>query len=762
MHKFYLTLLFIGASISSAMANKISEMEALALAEEFETSINKTVTRSSNGELTASRYDENVYIINNSMGGWMLVSADDRLPRMILGYSTTGNLDPSVLSSSMANIIEGYSYGISSLGDNGTPLGATTRASGNAAPLLGDMLWHQSHPFNALYPYIEMYQSNANAGCVQIAQGMIMNYYKYPKQGRGSNSFVDDGKTYSMDFSKSIYQWDLMKSVYNGDDSKESVEAVSKLIYDIAIANKANFSMLSAASMNIQGIIDFFDYDRSIFAVNSTQCSRQYFEDMLRKSIDEGTPVYIEGHNDMQGGHAFVCDGYDDKGYFHYNLGGETGYFLSNATGYDADQQAYYNIKPNNGGEPRIWAGSSKELYWNSGNNITCEVRASVQVDSKGNSDVAVALEDSNGKISYFIQTHFNSLLFDVKTINFNDKVPDGDYKLYPVYRINNGEWEKICFPEKATDHLLLSVKNGVKSYTNTSTGGPMDSSTVLIEGIYYKFRNEEAVVTSRNTLYNSYSGDVTIPDFITYEGVTYPVTAIDNYAFRDSKLGKVYIGENITSIGYGAFFDTEVGKIEYAKEENITDLGSRAFYNCVIDYLRIPAGVTYLGDLTTSGSCKILDLPSSVNYMNIWAISSEVNKMTDMWVYWTSPTELPDYGYDPVNNYGPLFGDFSKVTLHVPEGCINMYKTDKIWGVFGAYNDSMAGIDSIVDDISEIKVSVTQDGILLNSLPAGETAFVYDQQGMLIGKGKAGDTIYANKGLVIIKAGKTVRKIIL
>ena len=38
--------------------------------------------------------------------------------------------------------------------------------------------------------------------------------------------------------------------------------------------------------------------------------------------LDEHIPLYYSGQDDdMQGGHAFVCDGYDENDYFHYNWG---------------------------------------------------------------------------------------------------------------------------------------------------------------------------------------------------------------------------------------------------------------------------------------------------------------------------------------------------------------------------------------------------------------------------------------------------------
>ena len=51
--------------------------------------------------------------------------------------------------------------------------------------------------------------------------------------------------------------------------------------------------------------------------------SNEEWVQMLKDGgLDEGIPLYYSGQDDnFQGGHAFVCDGYDENDYFHYNWG---------------------------------------------------------------------------------------------------------------------------------------------------------------------------------------------------------------------------------------------------------------------------------------------------------------------------------------------------------------------------------------------------------------------------------------------------------
>ena len=78
----------------------------------------------------------------------------------------------------------------------------------------------------------------------------------------------------------------------------------------------------------------------------------------------------------------------------------------------------------------------------------------------------------------------------------------------------------------------------------------------VEIDGIYYNVvkKSKQAGVTSGS---NKYTGEVTIPDSIVYQGATYSVTSIGNYAFSGcSGLTSIAIPNSVTSIGQDAFYN--------------------------------------------------------------------------------------------------------------------------------------------------------------------------------------------------------------
>ena len=108
------------------------------------------------------------------------------------------------------------------------------------------------------------------------------------------------------------------------------------------------------------------------------------------------------------------------------------------------------------------------------------------------------------------------------------------------------------------------------------------------INGIYYnklKDKTNEVEVTFRGSYYNSYSdeysGSVTIPKTVTYNGTTYSVTSIGSDTFYScSGLTSVTISNSVTSIGSYAFRSCS-SLTSITIPNNVTSIGSNAFSGC-------------------------------------------------------------------------------------------------------------------------------------------------------------------------------------
>ena len=106
------------------------------------------------------------------------------------------------------------------------------------------------------------------------------------------------------------------------------------------------------------------------------------------------------------------------------------------------------------------------------------------------------------------------------------------------------------------------------------------------VDGIYYKILNgSEVEVTYRGSYdysySNEYSGSVTIPSSVTYNGTTYSVTSIGNSAFYYCHgLTSVTIGNSVTSIGEMAFRGCS-GLTSITIPNSVTSIGNSAFSYC-------------------------------------------------------------------------------------------------------------------------------------------------------------------------------------
>ena len=117
------------------------------------------------------------------------------------------------------------------------------------------------------------------------------------------------------------------------------------------------------------------------------------------------------------------------------------------------------------------------------------------------------------------------------------------------------------------------------------------------VDGIYYNITSKtylEVEVTYGT--YANYSGDVVIPDTVNYDGSTYNVTSIGDYAFEDCQdLTSVEIPNSVTSIGDYAFVFTNLTSVDIPN--SVTSIGYWAFFWCEgLKSVEIPNSVINIG----------------------------------------------------------------------------------------------------------------------------------------------------------------------
>ena len=105
------------------------------------------------------------------------------------------------------------------------------------------------------------------------------------------------------------------------------------------------------------------------------------------------------------------------------------------------------------------------------------------------------------------------------------------------------------------------------------------------VGGIYYNINGDEAIVTykgaSPSSTFYEYVGNVTIPETVTWEGTTYPVTAIGEGAFNNcTELTGITIPNSIIDIRENAFAGcNRLTSVEIPN--SVTAIGTSAFDRC-------------------------------------------------------------------------------------------------------------------------------------------------------------------------------------
>ena len=550
------------------------------------------------------------YTFNASDGaGFVIVSGDDRLPA-VLGYADEGSLpSDEQMPANLKAWLQGYSDQLAWLDshrqEGGTPLAASATEGWKAiAPLL-TTTWDQSAPYNLRCPLYtvknpgtgESVTGHSATGCVATAMAQLMYYHRWPAQTtRKIEGYTTE--YYKLEVSGwdagITLEWDKMTPAYDNNSSAASQDAVATLLSCCGAAVGMEYGPSSGANdgQAARALRRYFGYDEGLRFMYRNDYSTDEWEKTVYNELASSRPVFYGGQS-TGGGHAFVCDGYDQDGYFHINWGWGghyNGYFLlslvnptaggtgSSTTmdGYTIDQDMIIGLQPPTGDtvEPESLRLSATSLAVTSSpeiNRLTGLLGFSLGVANNLTDnydfDVAVGLFDATGQqvgtvwqgaVGTIKAGHFMKLESMTEYGAFSS-LADGVYQLKLLSRPmgSSGDWLECLASEQ---HYLSAVVSGnqvvigspAKQLTLTAIRLEGSGLTSDIQTIVATIKNESEVAF-RDVIYTY------IDDELVMVGVDIEAGATEDVyiTFRPSTVGqktvRLYADEHqVQKIGEG------------------------------------------------------------------------------------------------------------------------------------------------------------------------------------------------------------------
>lgn len=492
----------------------------------------------------------NYFYVFNAEQGFIIISGDDNV-YPILGYSDEGVFDPNNMPPSVAKWLEGYKdqirYAIESELQATDEIKAewehlknrnnenyTSRTVTGVSPLIRTK-WDQDPYFNTLCPYDRQYSKRTVSGCVATAMAQVMKFWNYPTSGSGFHSYNHSKYgTLSANFGNTTYQWSSMPNVVSSTNT-----AVATLMYHCGVSVDMNYNVSSqggsgAQTLDVVGALKtYFGYSASVAGKYRSNYSDSQWKNLLKGELDAGRPIQYAGTG-SGGGHSFVCDGYDNNGYFHFNWGwggSSDGYFSVNALnpgslgtgggtgGFNSNQRVIIGIKPPSGAEtynlklydkvstspssiPYGQAFSVSTNIWNDGSN-------------KFSGDYCAAIFDAQSNFIDYVEIKTDMSLgagnIYKNGITFSNSglltMLPGTYNIGIYYKPTGGNWISVAESGSYSNFIKMTVYY----YNDIEVNSAMvvtPTATDLING-----QSASVNVNIKNdgdyTFYGTYSADL-------------------------------------------------------------------------------------------------------------------------------------------------------------------------------------------------------------------------------------------------------------
>ena len=512
MKKRFTLFLLLCIAVTTTLAESINERQARDIATQFMLthampSFNlKMAHKAPLGGATTQNADAAFYVFNGASGGYVIVAGDNRAPA-VLGYSDKGTFDWEEIPEAMQELLEGYAAQMKVLAASDVKMAAHLTSRAPIAPLVS-ALFSQNAPFYVQLPFIS--GKHPPVGCVATALAQVLYYWKYPATTTREipEYTTKDLGIFMPALPVTTFNWSAMQDTYLYSDSLSAAgQAVAQLSLYCAQSVKMNFKKNSSAANTrdiTTAIVNYFGYKSSVRYLQRKYYPTQEWENMIYNELAARRPVIYRG-NKEEGGHAFVCDGYDGQGMFHINWGwngSSNGYFLlsilnpdSQGTGgadgtygYIQDQAMVYGIEPGTiapSSDPEVTVRQIEvQSYSNTRSSSDQNFSASVLTHYLNNTNYTIsfdygwALYQGSRMVKlindgyYYNDLSSGYYTYPTRTIYFGNGLSNGTYRLVAMYsKRNSNNWKQCVGSDVNYAQVIINGNNcSITNYGLSST----------------------------------------------------------------------------------------------------------------------------------------------------------------------------------------------------------------------------------------------------------------------------------------------------
>lgn len=373
--------------------------------------------------------------------------------------------------------------------------------------------WNQEYPYNELCPKVDGRETVT--GCVATAMAQVMKFHNFPDHGKGTHSYFwrPGEEELSFNYESISFKWNLMDDIYDSKSSEESRHAVAELMLGCGVSIDMHYepgeSGASTSAMG-QSLIDIFGYSPSLWMPDRAFYGYDEWEGMIYADLALGLPVLYSGAG-TAGGHQFICDGYREDGFFHFNWGWgglSNGYFRltalnpddlgvgGGAGGFNTSQIATLGVRPANGDDKPVYI-----VYNTIGfRSFADKIKVDEDVRFSGeyyNYSLATLPDDtklgvkivseSDGMVRYVDGPGMGGLHLDDGRLDLQirfPEMPSGAYKLTPALHVD-GKWETVRMPVGYPAVITATVNDDEVSFNNEEAATVRISDIDIPEPIY-------------------------------------------------------------------------------------------------------------------------------------------------------------------------------------------------------------------------------------------------------------------------------------